>query len=372
MPEIMDLAVLGAAFLTTVIGIYFFAPLTHKLGLTDKPGQRKQHEGVIPLVGGLVIYAVMVCAALLLVPVSIELMYFLVAAGLVVFTGAVDDRFGISFKLRFIIQAIAALVIILGVGDKLTSFGDLIGLGEIQLGYFSIPLTMLGFLAVTNAFNMLDGMDGLAGGISLVAFIGLYVATYPLKSDATQIIISLIIGSLLAYQMFNLNFFPRHLPKVFMGDAGSTLLGFVICAFLIRYSQESKPIIRPVLALWLVAIPLMDMMSTFFRRLRHGKSPFYPDLTHIHHIFMRAGFNKKATLIVIMLISSALAVIGLTFEALEVPSWLSFGLFITLGVIYAMIIGRAWKLAKWLKRQPIFKVLLVSKKPRAAAQVTKR
>jgi UDP-GlcNAc:undecaprenyl-phosphate GlcNAc-1-phosphate transferase len=357
----LDLELLAAAFLATAIGIYVFVPLTHRLGLTDKPNERKQHDGVIPLVGGLVIYTVMVSVALFIVPVSIELMYFLVASGLVVFTGAVDDRFNIDFKLRFIIQVIAALVIILGVGDKLTSFGDLVGLGEIRLGYFSIPLTILGFMAVTNAFNMLDGMDGLAGGVSLIAFTGLLIATYPLKSDATQAIIILFIGSLLAYQMFNLNFFPRHLPKVFLGDAGSTLLGFVICAFLIRYSQQEKAIIRPVLALWLVAIPLMDMMSTFFRRLRHGKSPFYPDLTHIHHIFMRAGFTKRATLLFIMLVSCLLAMIGLTLEQLEVPGWLSFGLFISLGIIYSLIIERAWKLAKWFKRQAILTGFLSSK-----------
>lgn len=361
MPGTMDLAVFGIAFLATNLGIYFLAPLTHKVGLTDKPGQRKQHDGAIPLVGGIVFYAVLVSTALLVAPVTMQLLYFLVAAGLVVFTGALDDKFNLSFKLRFVIQTIAALIVILGVGDTLTSLGNIIGLGEIRLGYLSTPLTVLGFLAIINAFNMLDGMDGLAGGVSLVAFIGLYFATNLLVSDAAQLIISLFIGSLLAYQMFNLNIFPNHLPKVFMGDAGSTLLGFVICAFLIRYSQESKAIIRPVLALWLVAIPLMDMMSTFFRRLRHGKSPFYPDLTHIHHIFMRAGFTKRATLLVIMLVSCLLAMIGLTLEQLEAPSWLSFGLFISLGIIYSLVIGRAWKLAKWLKRQAILTGFLLNK-----------
>jgi UDP-GlcNAc:undecaprenyl-phosphate GlcNAc-1-phosphate transferase len=357
----MEFAVTGAAFLATLIGIYCLAPLTHKVGLTDKPDERKHHHGVIPLVGGIVIYAVMVCTALLVVQVTIELMYFLVAAGLVVFTGVLDDRFSISFKLRFIVQAIAALIIIYGVGDVLTSFGDIFGLGEMRLGYLSTPLTILGFLAVINAFNMLDGMDGLAGGISLVAFIGLYFATGSQVSDSSQLIISLFIGALLAYQMFNLDLFPKHLPKVFMGDAGSTLLGFVICAFLIRYSQNTKSIFSPVLALWLVAIPLMDMMSTFIRRLRHGKSPFYPDRTHIHHIFMRSGFTKSATLLIIMLSSCLLAIIGLILEQLQAPSWLSFGLFIFLGILYSLIIGRAWKLAKWIKRQTILNKFLLNK-----------
>ena len=151
MPETMDLAVFGIAFLATNLGIYFLGPLTHKVGLTDKPGQRKQHDGAIPLVGGIVFYAVLVSTALLVAPVTIELLYFLVAAGLVVFTGALDDKFNISFKLRFVIQAIAALIVILGVGDTLTSLGDIVGLGEMRLGYLSTPLTVLGFLAIDEA-----------------------------------------------------------------------------------------------------------------------------------------------------------------------------------------------------------------------------
>ena len=357
----MEFAILGAAFLATLVGIYILAPLTHKVGLTDKPDQRKDHHGVIPLVGGIVIYAVMVCTALLVVQVTIELMYFLVAAGLVVFTGVLDDRFSIGIKLRFIVQVIAALIVIYGVGDVLNSFGDIFGLGEIRLGYLSTPLTILAFLAVINAFNMLDGMDGLAGGISLVAFIGLYFSTGSLVSDSSRLIISLFIGALLAYQMFNLDLFPKHLPKVFMGDAGSTLLGFVICAFLIRYSQDAKSIFRPAMALWLVAIPLMDMTSTFFRRVRHRKSPFYPDRTHIHHIFMRAGFSKPAPLLIIMVFSCLLASIGLILEQQQAPSWLSFGLFIFLGILYVLIIGRAWKLARWLKRQAILNKFLLNK-----------
>ncbi len=357
----MQLTVLAAAFLATLIGIYCLAPLTHKLGLIDKPDERKQHDGVIPLVGGIVIYAVMVSTALLVIPVSIELLYFLLAAGLVVFTGALDDRFNISFKLRLVVQTIAALIIIYGVGDRLTSFGDLLGFGVIELGYLSVPLTLLGFLSVINAFNMLDGLDGLAGGVSLVAFVGLFFATGSQVSDTTTLIICLFIGALFAYQMFNLHFFPRHLPKVFLGDAGSTLLGFVICAFVIRFSQEGRAIIQPVFALWLVAIPLMDMLVTFFRRLRHRQSPFHPDLTHVHHIFMRAGFTRHATLAVIMLASSLLAVIGFMLEKAAAPAWVSFALIVLLTLLYAQMIGHAWKLAKWIKRQTIFHGLLENK-----------
>ena len=352
---------LGAAFLATILGIYCLAPLTRLVGLTDHPGSRKQHEGVIPLIGGLVIYAVLTSTALLLIPVNTELLYFLIAAGLVVFTGALDDKYNISFKLRLVIQTIAALIVFYGVGDQLTSLGNIIGLGEIELGYFAMPVTIIAFLAIINSFNMIDGLDGLAGGLGLITFIALYFSIDTLVSDSTRIIISLFIGSLLAYQIFNLNLFPGHLPKVFLGDAGSTLLGFVICAFLIRYSQGSKAIIAPAVAPWLVAIPLIDMLATFIRRLRHGKSPFIPDRTHIHHIFLRAGFNNLTTLSGIILFSCLFAIIGLGLEKIGAPSWVSFGLFVSLIIFYLLLIGRAWKLAKWLRTRAKFNGLLVEK-----------
>lgn len=356
----LEIAVPGAAFFATIIGIYLIAPLTRKFGLTDVPGGRKQHQGVIPLAGGIVIFIVMLCTAFLILPITIELMFFLIAAGLIVFTGALDDRYQISYRLRFVAQLIASLIVIYGVGNSLTSFGNLLGLGEIWLGYFSVPLTVLGFLTLINAFNMLDGLDGLAAGVSLVAFLGLYYLSGGLVSDSTQLIVLLFIGSLFAYQIFNLGFFPRHLPKVFLGDAGSTLLGFVICAFLIRYSQGAKAIFSPVVALWLVAVPLMDMVSTLLRRLRHGKSPFRPDSTHIHHIFMRAGFTRPWTLTIILIFSGLLAFLGILLEELQVPGWISFYFFVVVSIGYSMIIGRAWKLAKWLKRRKLSKLFLTS------------
>lgn len=348
----MELLVLAIAFLVTILGIYCITPLAYKLGLADKPNNRKKHDGIIPLVGGLVIYGTVTITALIVIPITANHIYFLVAAGLIVFAGAIDDRFDINFKYRLIMQIFAALIIIYGAGCKLTSFGDLFALGEIQLGYFSTPITIIAFLTLVNAFNMVDGLDGLAGSLSLIALISIFIATFTLVGDTTHLIIGLFIGSMFAYLFFNLNFFPSRLPKIFLGDAGSNLLGFVICAFLITYTQDSKAIMEPVLALWLVAIPLMDLVTIFYRRLKYGKSPFYPDRTHIHHIFIRAGFTKPASLFGIIIIACIFALIGWSLETMGIPTWISFWLFIGLSIFYLRLIGRAWKLAKWLRKRP--------------------
>ncbi len=355
----MEYIYLSSSFALTILGILWLTPLTHKIGLTDSPCERKHHEGSIPLVGGLAIHTTVVVVALLLIPVSIELLYMLIAASLVVFTGALDDRYDINFKIRLVIQAIAALIIIYGADNKLTSLGNLFGFGEIELGYLSVPITVIAFLSIINAFNMIDGIDGLAGGLALIAFIAMYFTTHNAVSDSTQTILLLFIGSLLAYLMFNLHIFPNHLPKVFLGDAGSNLLGFVICVFLVRYTQEPKAILEPTTALWFVAIPLIDMVTTAVRRVKHKKSPFFPDRTHVHHILLRARFSKEASLLIILAISSALAGAGVIFYTINLIPHTSLLLFMAVFFIYSSTIGKAWKVSKAISRKETLKKILL-------------
>jgi UDP-GlcNAc:undecaprenyl-phosphate/decaprenyl-phosphate GlcNAc-1-phosphate transferase len=352
------------SFIATVIGIYVLAPLTYAIGLTDKPCQRKRHDGVIPLLGGIVIYLVVTTTALIVLPITRDLLFLLIAAGVLVFTGAVDDKFNINFRFRLVVHAFAALIVVFGIGNRLTSLGDLVGLGEIELAYLSVPITMLAIIGIINAFNMIDGIDGLAGGLSLVAFVSLYILTADQISDSSRTILAIYIGSLTAYLLFNLHIFPNHLPKIFLGDSGSTLLGFSICTFLIRYSQENRAIFEPTTALWIVAIPLMDMAATFFRRIRKRKSPFYADRTHIHHIFLRARFTKEATLMIIVGGASMLAVAGLFFSYFQVSPLLSFAAFILCFVAYTKVLGRAFKVSKLIDKNKALMVLLKEKQIR--------
>ena len=355
----MILIAFATSFFATTAGIYFLVPFTHKLGLTDSPDIRKNHVGVIPLIGGIAIYTTVTVAALLFIDLSQELLLLLISCGFIVFTGALDDKYNINFRIRLIVQSIASLVMIFGVGIKISSLGNLFGLGDVELGILTVPITVLAYLTIINAFNLIDGMDGLAGGLSFVSFFTLSLLVGARVSDSTQLILALFMGSLASYLIFNLNLIPRHLPKVFLGDAGSTLLGFAICTFLIRYTQDKKAIIEPVTAIWFVAIPLFDMLTTVFRRIKHKKSPFKPDRTHIHHIFLRAGFNSRSAFLTIISIAGIISAIGYIQEVNEIPAILSFSLITLLFFIYTRAIGHAWKLSKWMSNFPFFKKLFI-------------
>lgn len=338
------------SFLFAVFLITVLTPLTYRWGLTDNPDKRKTHKGSVPLIGGIVMFVVMAVPSLVLLPLSPTVLYLLLACLILTAVGVYDDRFNMSYKLRLAAQIGAALVLIFGVGDVLVSFGTLVPGLEVPLGWFAVPVTVVGVVAIINAYNLIDGMDGLAGGLALVAFVGLYVLLAGEVSGTSEMILVFLVGALVAYMLFNLHVFPDYTTKVFMGDAGSTLLGFVIVAFLVRYTQAPGEVFEPVTALWLVAVPLMDMVVTFVRRIRHGKSPFHPDRTHVHHIFLRARFTKQATLMIILGWAALLAVLGIGMDKLGAPAWLSFLLFLGAFAMHAAVINNAWKISKWVHR----------------------
>lgn len=325
-------------------------PLSSKLGLVDKPDQRKQHKGDIPLIGGIAMFASCAAAAFFFVPPNHEMGYLLAACALLTITGSIDDRFNLHYQLRLSIQVLAALLLIWGANTWLRSFGDLFATGNIDLGWLGIPVTVFAVVGLINAFNMIDGMDGLSGGLSLITASALYFLIGDKIADGASNILLLIMGALSAYLIMNLHLLPRWTPKVFMGDAGSMLLGFILTAFLIRYSQGSREVMMPVTALWLVAIPLMDIFVTFARRLRHKKNPFHPDRTHIHHIFLRAGFTKRTTLIFILLFQALAAGIGVWLQRAAYDAWVSFLCFLLLFFIYIEFIKHSFKAAKWLRK----------------------
>lgn len=350
MSQLENLAIPAlTSFLGVVFAIKWLHPLTLKIGLVDSPNDRKEHSGIIPLIGGIGMYIAITIAALLFLPINQELGYILIAGGLLTITGAIDDKIDISFKVRLIIQAIAGLLLYYGANIKLLSLGTYPIIGEVSLEFTSPLFTVLAVMVAINAYNMIDGLDGLSGSLALVTFASITLLIWPDVSLETQITLVLFISALLAYLLFNLNIFPGRLPRVFMGDAGSMFIGFCVAAYLIRYSQESRTLIEPHIVLWLIAIPVFDMFATFLRRIKNKKSPFYPDRTHIHHIFQRAGLGNTQTLIIILIISIGLALFGIIAQIYRINSLLSIFL---LGIYFGAhfyIIKHAWKLSKLLK-----------------------
>lgn len=336
-------------FFSSLTALFLLRKFAIKIGLVDKPNERKHHSGAVPLVGGIAI-----CVTLA------QYLYYnptlLADSGLYAFciitltaVGVLDDKFDVSFKLRFFIQGALSICMIYFAGLELHTIGNMIGFGNIDLGAFGYLVTVLAVIGAINAFNMVDGIDGLLGGLSIVTFGGLgLMLTYDGQTKLAYICL-IIIVAIIPYILLNLGAFGRR-QKVFMGDAGSMLIGFTVIWMLLLASQNgTKPPLRPVTALWLIAVPLMDMAAIMIRRIRKGNSPFKPDREHLHHIFQRLGLNSVQTLIAICSIAAIYAGFGIYGEINNIPEYTMFWLFIGCFIIYLVLLSNIWKITAKLK-----------------------
>ena len=336
-----------SAFLITYLLIWLAKPIAFKCGLVDQPNHRKLHEGSVPLVGGVCVFIGISISMLILMPSTKEVYVYIGLAGLMVAIGMVDDYKDISVKPRLLTQISIALAMIFFVDYKLISLGKVLSDSPVWLGDFSVIFTVLAVVGCINAFNMVDGIDGLVGLLSLIAFSALAVLLY--NSDLSWYKLCIFfIGAIVAYLMFNLSWPLKKYKKIFMGDAGSMLVGFSIIWLLCIGTQSSTPAFAPVTALWIVAVPLIDMAAIMIRRVRKGESPFKPDREHLHHIFMRAGASSKQTLLIICTISLLLTCFGIYLE--QVGETVSFIMFIITFLIYNYLLSHIWKAITFMKK----------------------
>ncbi|MGF1701395.1 UDP-N-acetylglucosamine--undecaprenyl-phosphate N-acetylglucosaminephosphotransferase [Photobacterium makurazakiensis] len=342
-----------------LIIIFFFSffslvtlrKLAKKIDLVDIPTGRKQHQGSIPLIGGAAIF-LSVCLAIATSPVMLphDTLYLLCALTLVA-TGIMDDKYDISVKARLLIQAIISLSMIVAGSMSLSQLGDLVGLGNISLGTTaSYAITTLAIIGAINAFNMVDGIDGLLGGLAVVTFTSLGLLFLTNDQLGIYHFCLVIVVAAVPYIMLNLGFPLGQRYKVFMGDAGSVFIGFTVVWLLISGTQSDSPSFRPVTALWLIALPLMDMATIMIRRIRKGQSPFKPDREHLHHICQRIGLSSRMTLLSICTFASTLAYIGIIGEQYQVEETTMFFSFMMVFVIYYTTICHIWRITTFIRK----------------------
>jgi UDP-GlcNAc:undecaprenyl-phosphate GlcNAc-1-phosphate transferase len=337
-------------FLFSFLFLFVARKMANIIGLVDKPNYRKRHQGMIPLVGGISVYAG-ICFTFLITDYRIpHSSLYLLCAGLLVFVGALDDRYDISVKIRALVQAGVAVAMMSYANLTLRNLGHIIGPWEMLLGPFGYLFTLFAVWAAINAFNMVDGIDGLLGGLSCVSFGAMGIVMYDSGHMELALWCFAMIAATLPYILLNLGILgPRY--KVFMGDAGSTLIGFTVIWILLQSTQGESHPMNPVTALWLIAIPLMDMIAIMYRRLRKGMSPFSADRQHIHHLIMRAGFTPRQAFVLITLSAAILAAIGVIGEHLSfVPEWVMLILFFFAFLLYGVCLKRAWRVARFIKR----------------------
>ncbi|GAB4173963.1 MAG: UDP-N-acetylglucosamine--undecaprenyl-phosphate N-acetylglucosaminephosphotransferase [Rhodocyclaceae bacterium] len=337
-----------AAGVLTAILVLVLKSLAHRFGLLDRPGGHKQHREPVPVVGGIAMFL----SIALLETGQRELglsSSTLWALGVLVATGVIDDRHGIPPLLKMAAQALAALVIVFGDGLMLASLGDLFGFGEVRLGWLAVPFTIFAVVGIINAANMFDGLDGLAGSMGAVALAWFAAAALILGLTVQMDEIFVLKGALIGFLLFNLRLPWRRRAAVFMGDAGSMMLGFVLAWIAMVLSQRPGGM-PPIVAVWILALPILDTLSVMARRIRKGRNPFAPDREHLHHVLERAGLSVERTVVVLAAASSAFGLVGLAAWRAGVPEAAMFYAFLLLLALYHWAMARAWRIATRARR----------------------
>lgn len=331
--------------------LFLMRKVARSIGLVDKPSGRKMHTGNIPLVGGVSI-CITIVNYIYTHPniINHANLFMCCIIGLTVI-GALDDRFDLSVKLRMAAQAFISFAMIYYAGVNLHTLGNLIGFGNIDLGYLSSVLTIFAVIGCINAFNMVDGIDGLLGGLSIVTFGSLGILLSLVGEESLSYLCLLLVICMVPYIIMNLGLIGRE-RRVFMGDAGSMMIGFTVIWLLIGASQTlGNAMIRPVTALWLIAVPLMDMVAIMIRRIKQGKSPFKPDREHLHHICQRLGCSPTQTLILICSIASVFAGIGVVGEVFLIPEFFMFYGFAVLFTAYLLVLMNYGTVINFFRRK---------------------
>ncbi|MFI3245325.1 MAG: UDP-N-acetylglucosamine--undecaprenyl-phosphate N-acetylglucosaminephosphotransferase [Ferrimonas sp.] len=343
-------AALVWTFVISYLAVRVAKPVAHRTGLVDKPSDRKQHHGAVPLVGGIAIFIGVVSAVAIFLPKNQLLNLYLLSSSLILMLGVLDDKHDLKVSYRLVAQSVAAGIMIFGAGLYIKSFGMLFGGQELTLGFAGILVTLLAVLGAINAFNMVDGIDGLAGSLSIVTFLGL-ATLFALNGNVAWVLPLLFVAAICAYLTFNLGWPNRNANKIFMGDAGSMLIGLTVVWLLVYGSQGEVPAFRPIAALWLIALPLMDMAAIMLRRFCKGQSPFQPDRDHLHHICLRAGLSSAQSLAVITIIGFILVAIGVYAEYAGWPEWLMFVCFFMLFLVYCVLLQHIWRLVAFIRER---------------------
>lgn len=336
-----------ASFFVTFLAILALRPVAVAVDLVDRPGGRKMHHGDVPIVGGLAMFLGVV-VGMGAVPQGQAIgPEFLAACAILVTIGLLDDRFELSPWARLPVQASAAILMIVGTDAMVTTLGQFPGGIDVSFhGWTAAAFTVLITMAAINAFNMLDGMDGLAGATAVVSLAGLGYLAWSAGLRSIAAICFMIAGAVCAFLMFNVPARFNRPLRCFMGDAGSTLLGFTIAWLCIGITQGPVRAASPVTALWIVALPLYELIWTTVRRVKRGVSPFHPDRKHFHHLLLQAGLGVRGAFVVYVYLDVVLAVAGIVMNQCGMKDGDSLLLLFVMGAFIVRFMHRAelvWK-----------------------------
>ncbi len=298
---------LGAAFLVALVATPVVKRLAFRVGAVDVPkDSRRMHNHPIPRMGGLAIFLGFLLSVLLFADLTTQLRGMLLGAVIIVVLGILDDIYALGAKLKLAVQIAAALVAVFSGNVIETLSNPNVFSTDLywDLGWLSIPATVIWIVAITNAVNLIDGLDGLACGVSTISSMTLLVISLLVADAPVAILMAALAGGCLGFLPYNLN--PA---KIFMGDTGSTFLGYILAVVSIQGLFKFYTIISFAVPFLMLGLPIFDTCFAFIRRIAHGQSPMHADRSHVHHRLIDMGFNQKQAVAVLYVIS---AILGLS------------------------------------------------------------
>ena len=338
MSEYIVIGTIIAAFAVAAVLSYFFTPpvknFAHKVGAIDVPKDaRRMHKKPIPRLGGLAIYGGFLCSILIFGQLDETMLCVLLGAVIIVALGIFDDVLALGAKLKFVVQIVAAAIPVC-IGDlQIGLFTNLNPLSDtpfVHLGILAVPATIIWIVGITNAVNLIDGLDGLAVGVSSIAAITMLAVALLTGNMPIAITMAALAGACIGFMPYNLN--PA---KIFMGDTGSTFLGYMLATVSIMGLFKFYAVISFAVPFLILGLPIFDTANAIIRRVAAGRSPMSPDRGHVHHKLIDMGFNQKQAVAILYAISATL---GLTAVVLTSSGEVK-AIVLLLAVLAAILVG---------------------------------
>ena len=309
--QISVIGAVAAALLTAAIVAFITTPvvrtLAFRVGAVDVPrDNRRMHNHPIPRMGGLAIFFGFILSALIFVPLDAPLRGMLLGAVIIVILGIFDDIYALPALPKLLVQiAAASVAVLMGNQIEVLSNPNIFSSNPYwNLGFLSIPISVFWIVGITNAVNLIDGLDGLACGVSTISSMTMLVIALTVAEPDVALLMAALAGGCIGFLPYNLN--PA---KIFMGDTGSTFLGFILATVSIEGLFKSYAIISFAVPFLMLGLPIFDTCFAFIRRIAHGQSPMHADRSHVHHRLIDMGFNQKQAVAVLYVIS---AILGLS------------------------------------------------------------
>jgi UDP-GlcNAc:undecaprenyl-phosphate GlcNAc-1-phosphate transferase len=303
------------ALSTALIMVPFLRKWALTTGTVDVPDVRKVHTTAVPRLGGIAIFIAFLFSLLVYADLAPAGRGLLAGALIIFVTGFIDDLHGITPRRKFLGEISGCLVTMVVGKLYITDLGNLFGFGVITLPlWLAIPFTLFAVVGVINAVNLIDGLDGLAGGVSVIAAAAFFILAWHAGNPSAMLLCAALLGAILGFLKYN--YYPA---RIFMGDAGSLVVGFVL-GFLAVMLTRGSGAVSPVALALVLGVPIIDTIWVMSSRLLKRQSPFSPDMTHVHHKFLNLGMEHRFTVIVIYGISLFWALVALLLH--RVPEYL--------------------------------------------------